>query len=75
MANGEPSVWTVDNTREEYQWDDGQYVKGVRVSFRTGNGQHGSVWVSDADFSPSRVRDAIAPRAAALDEVAGMTGG
>jgi hypothetical protein len=35
----------------------------------------GSVFVPEADFTPARVRDLIAPRAAALDDVLHLTGG
>lgn len=67
--------WTVTRQRPESSWVDGQYLDGIRVFFDTGAGQSDSVWVSNNDYSASRVRSAIAARAAIVDEVAGLTGG
>jgi hypothetical protein len=67
--------WTVTGTREEYDWVDGQYRKGLTVFYRTGKGQTGSVFVVDTDMSTDRVRSAIAPKAAAQDAVLDLTGG
>ena len=52
----------------------GRVQRGVRVSFVTGTGQRGSVFVADAQYNPTNVRAVVAAAASAMDEVAGLTG-
>lgn len=69
-------VWTVIDQREESRDPgDGIYTTGVVVRFRTGSGAIGSVFVPDRDYTPSRVRDLVAQRAAAIEAVATLTEG
>lgn len=68
-------MWTVIDQREESRDPgDGIYTTGVVVRFRTGSGAIGSVFVPDRDYTPARVRDLIARRAADLEAVAVLTG-
>lgn len=52
----------------------GTYVPGVRVSFRCANGQAGSVFVAQSDYTAENVRQAVADKAATMAAVAGLTG-
>lgn len=49
-------------------------VAGVRVGFKTGTGQEGTIFVPDASYTPDAVRAAIAERVAAMAAVAGLSG-
>lgn len=52
----------------------GRYQPGTEVSFVTGKGVTGSVWVPESLFSPTTVRRMVAAKAATLDTVQGLTG-
>lgn len=47
----------------------GQVVRGYRVSFRTGRGVNGSVFVAESDYMPQNVIATVRAAANALDEV------
>lgn len=69
------SGWTVTGQTET---DDlsagGQFVSGVRVYFRTGNGVDGSVFLSHGMYTVDNVRAAIAAKVAQLDAVSNLSG-
>lgn len=52
--------------------DAGQTVEGVMVYFVTGEGNSGSVFVPDSQYTASKVRQMIGHRAAVLDEVGAL---
>ena len=51
----------------------GSFEPGVRVSFRTGGGHTGSVFVPASRYSIDQVRAAVAGQAALLDAVGQLT--
>lgn len=66
--------WKVTSQIEQSQpAPDGRITQGVRVSFLTGTGTAGSVFVPLALYTPANVRAMIAERAGALDAVAALT--
>jgi hypothetical protein len=46
----------------------------MRISFRTGKGVPGSVFISDAQYTPDNVRATIAAQAAVIDQVHALQG-
>lgn len=52
---------------------DGQLVRGVRITFRTGKGAMGSVFVPDAMYTPDNVIATIRDAANRLDQVHGAS--
>lgn len=52
----------------------GRYQPGTEVSFVTGKGVTGSVWVPESIFSPTTVRRMVTAKAMVLDTVQGLTG-
>lgn len=55
--------------------DAGQTIEGVQVYFTTGEGQTGSVFVPDTQYTEAKVRQMIEARANRLDAVFAMTAG
>jgi len=52
----------------------GQLVKGMEVSFTSGGGVSGSVWVPLTDYNVETVRALIAHQVATFDAVGHLTG-
>jgi hypothetical protein len=70
-----PSTWTVTGQLQTTQPDPaGRFVTGVLVSFTTGKGFSGSVFVPEAQYSVANVQAAIAAKAQQLDAVGSLTG-
>lgn len=75
MAGDQATGWEVTSQRETMEQDaSGAYVHGYMVSFRSGSGAPGSVFVPLSDYTVERVRKAVAARAAAIDAVSGLKG-
>lgn len=73
-AKPQGSGWTVTGQIETTQiGPTGNLQKGVQVTFTTGAGASGSVFVPHERFNASTVRDAIRQRAAILDTVANLS--
>lgn len=71
-----PSTWNVTAQQETSQvGPDGQVRRGVRVSFTTGLGQQGSVFVPDAEYRVDMVRGYVADQAAKIDAIAQLSSG
>lgn len=51
----------------------GQVVRGYRISFTTGRGAQGSVFVAEAQYVPANVIAAVTDAANRLDQVHGAT--
>ena len=74
-AGGAPLGWEVTGQQETTGMNDaGQFVPGVRVSFRLKDGAAGSVFVPEAQYSPDRVAALVAVRAAKMLAVSGLRG-
>jgi hypothetical protein len=68
-------AWTVTQQQETTEpGPTGNYVQGVRISFRTAGGVNGSVFLQASDYTVPAARTAIAARAAQLDAVQSLTG-
>jgi len=70
-------AWTVTSTSETMgTGDNGLPVKGVNVSFTVDNGESGSVFVPENVFAlgVDAIKARIAPRAAILTALKGLTG-
>lgn len=66
--------WSVTGQMETTQLDStGQATAGVRVFFRTGLGNTGSVFVPRASYAPDNVRGLVAAAAAAADAIGALT--
>lgn len=68
-------TWTVTGQREtQRQMPNGTWGSGLEVSYQTGTGITGTVWVPDASISPANVAkaitDALGPRQA-INDLAG----
>ena len=75
MAETPGAAWTITAQTETTDLSDqGMYVPGVKVSFRTARGINGSVFVKADDYRPERVRELVGAKAAIADEIAGMAG-
>lgn len=67
------SGWKVTAQRQTQELGAGnQFVKGVEVSFQTGLGVLGTVFVPEAQY-PDGVPAAVAARAAAVDAVSNLS--
>lgn len=68
-------TWTVDTQQEASgQLPGGAFGPGYRVTFTTGHGLHGSVWLPESQFSPEAVRHAIAAKVKLLVAVQQLSG-
>lgn len=76
-SEGAPApTWRVTGQVEQSQVNaSGQLSPGVRVSFTTGAGHSGSIWVPNTAYSVETVRTMIANQAGILDAVGSLTGG
>jgi class 3 adenylate cyclase len=71
-GNGTPqtSGWTVTSSQPNTIVDTaGRVTKGYQVTFLTGMGHTGTVFVPDAQYQPEMVRAAIKAQAAIVDAV------
>ena len=68
------SGWKVTGQQEGVQVDaTGHVVTGVTVSFLTGHGVTGTVFLPDAQYTPDNVRNAVQAKSAILDAVTGLS--
>lgn len=67
------STWTVDSQTEQVQGGAQGIVRGVLISFTTGQQNKGTVFLADDRYSVAAARDAIAARAALLDSVSQLS--
>lgn len=51
----------------------GQFVKGYLVSYVTGSGQQGQVFVPQTAYNPANVKELVSADAATMEAVAGLT--
>jgi hypothetical protein len=75
MADDKAPAWTVVGQTEDYgQNEQGAYVPGVRVTFRTANGSTGSVFIPAESYTADKARalvGAMAAQMAAVDHLSG----
>ena len=73
--NGQPgSGWRVVGQSQATDLDaENRFVDGLRITFQTGAGHTGSVFVPLATASPETVYAAISERAATMDQIANLT--
>lgn len=67
--------WTViaqQETRQQAQ--NGQFVNGVLVTYRTADGVTGSVFVSDRDYTPAIVKAQISDRVTLHRQIRELSG-
>lgn len=75
VPNAGVTGWKVESQQETTELDPrGQPIRGYRVYFTTGKGQHGSVFVALSMYNPQNVRAAVASHAGQLDETASLSG-
>lgn len=68
-------AWEITGQAEDFGANaQGQYVQGVRVSFRTAEGATGSVFLPSAEFSVANVRERVESVAGAMRAVSGLHG-
>lgn len=69
------ATWTVTGqAADQYEFDGaGNPVSGYVVSFLTGNGNKGSVFVPVEHYNPATVKTLIQGRADTMDAVGGLT--
>ena len=67
--------WTVTSQTETTDLDaaTGAYVTGYKISFRTGAGNIGSVFVPLRSYFPDMVRQIVTDRATVVDQVGQLT--
>jgi hypothetical protein len=74
VPNAPQTGWSVTSQQETTDFDDrGRAVIGYRIYFTTAGGQQGSVFVPASRYNTVNVQAQIAPIAAHLDQVAGLT--
>jgi hypothetical protein len=70
----QPVTWTVTGQQDTTDLDaTGRAVRGYRIDFTTGLGNHGSVFVPKARYSVESARAAIMQHAAELDQVSALS--
>lgn len=70
------STWQVTGQLEGQEFNaQHQLVPGVRITFTTGQGHQGTVFVPRAQYNPAKVRELVGQQAALMDEVGGLSGG
>lgn len=73
--SGQVSGWKVDSQTQVVEADvRGAAVRGVRVYFTTAGGHAGSVFVTEARYTPDNVRAAITEQAVRMDEIGNLQG-
>lgn len=74
MTEAQPVTWRVTGQVERTQIDPtGRPVQGMTVTFQTGSGTTGSVWLPLPLYTPDNVRKAIGEAASGIEAVAGLT--
>ena len=74
MATPMSVTWSVTGQREDFGiGTNGQPQAGYIVSFTTGRGNNGSVFVARGEYNPDRVRALVQAAAAAMDSVTLLT--
>lgn len=74
MADNTPA-WSVINQVQTTRPDaSGSFVRGITVTFRLANGNVGSVFVSEDDYSAENVQALINDRAEVMQAVADLKG-
>ena len=69
-----PVGWSITGQRSSVQLDGmGQLADGMEVSFRTTDGDTGTVWVPLVHYDAPTVRDLVAQRVAQLAQVRRLT--
>lgn len=75
MPDKDAPTWTVISQTEDFGANtSGQYVPGVRVSFRVASGAVGSVFIPTAEYSVDRAREVIGATAMAMEAVSKLSG-
>lgn len=77
MANDSSTLpsWSVTGQIQELkQQPNGQFMHGLTVTFQTGTGIVGNIWVSDAAATPDNIRDAIIAKLTTLHGIATLSG-
>jgi hypothetical protein len=70
-----PGGWSIESQHQTVgTGPDGRAVEGVRVSFVTSLGQHGSVFLPAVRYNKANVAAAVAAAAVQLDEILGLKG-
>lgn len=73
--NAPQTGWAVEYQQETIDLGaDGRAVQGVKVGYVTSKGNHGSVFIDKARYSPDNVKAAIAAAAAQMDAIHALTG-
>jgi hypothetical protein len=73
-GNTQGSGWTVTSSSPNTNVDtSGRVIKGYTVSFRTGAGHDGTVFVPESQYQPSIVRTMVRTQAAIVDEIAALS--
>lgn len=75
QASPLPTSWTVTGQTETGGLFNGSFVDGYKVTFVTGAGNNGSVFVPHANYNASFVTGAIAAKAATIDAVSALSSG
>lgn len=72
--NNTPPAWTVVSQHETNDLGtNGRVVPGYQVTFQTGGGHQGSVFVPKANYTVDAVRSAVASEAAKLEAVGALS--
>ena len=72
----QPTSWEVTSQYEDTDVSvPGRLTQGYRVTFRTGQGHTGTVFIPLAQYRPDAVRAAVASQAALLDAVGNLSSG
>lgn len=71
-----PTTWQVTGDLPDQSEFDGagNAVTGHRITFITGDGNRGSVFVDDDHYNADNVRTLIGAQAAKADEIRGLSG-
>lgn len=74
MSNGnatpQTSGWTVTSSTPATNIDSsGRVIKGYQVTFTTGLGHNGTVFVPESQYQPDMVRAAIKAQAVIVDQI------
>ena len=70
-----PLTWTVvQQTQQSQRQPNGTFANGWTVTFQTGKGTQGSVFIPDNQYTPENVYQAIAAKVAIMAGVANLSG-
>jgi len=77
VANPSPAPagsWSVIGQQEQVEFDQqGKMQNGVKISFQTGQGHSGTVFVPQAQYNPERVKELVAAKAQLMDQVGALS--